>query len=229
MKSAVSGVSSAGFSTTVQPAANAGASFQAIIRVGKFHGMIAPTTPTGTGLAKAKNLPSGLNGTEGLQRTALQLRGHAGHEPEAVDRTGDIDGLGDGHVLAVVDRLEFGQGIDMLLHQVSQAVDQALAHRWFHVAPGRVLEGTASRGDRAIDIGGIAFGHPRDLETGRGIEHRQGFFRCGSHPLAADQIAVTGTKKLAGGRTDGIEIVHCYGHCRYLQSVIGEHGALPAP
>ena len=47
--SAVSGVVSAGFSTDVFPAASAGASFQAAISSGKFHGMICPATPTGCG------------------------------------------------------------------------------------------------------------------------------------------------------------------------------------
>ena len=46
--SAVSGVSSAGLSTTVLPAASAGASFQAAIVSGKFHGVISPTTPSGS-------------------------------------------------------------------------------------------------------------------------------------------------------------------------------------
>ena len=45
--SAVSGVNSAGFSTTVFPAASAGAIFHASISSGKFHGMICPQTPTG--------------------------------------------------------------------------------------------------------------------------------------------------------------------------------------
>ena len=45
--SAVSGVNSAGFSTTVLPAASAGAIFQASISSGKFQGMICPQTPTG--------------------------------------------------------------------------------------------------------------------------------------------------------------------------------------
>ena len=40
-------MSSAGFSTTVLPQTSAGASFQAGIAIGKFHGVIAPTTPTG--------------------------------------------------------------------------------------------------------------------------------------------------------------------------------------
>ena len=43
-----SGVSSAGFNTTVQPVASAGPSFHAAIKNGKFHGMIWPTTPTGS-------------------------------------------------------------------------------------------------------------------------------------------------------------------------------------
>ena len=48
-RTADSGVcSAAGFSTIVQPAASAGASFHAAIISGKFHGMIWPTTPTGS-------------------------------------------------------------------------------------------------------------------------------------------------------------------------------------
>ena len=47
-RSAESGVCSAGLSTTVTPAASAGPSFQAAISSGKFHGMICPTTPTGS-------------------------------------------------------------------------------------------------------------------------------------------------------------------------------------
>jgi hypothetical protein len=45
--SAVSGVVSAGLSTTVLPQASAGAIFHAAIRSGKFHGMIWPATPSG--------------------------------------------------------------------------------------------------------------------------------------------------------------------------------------
>ncbi len=48
-RSALSGVVSAGFSTTVFPAASAGAIFQASISSGKFQGMIWPATPSGFG------------------------------------------------------------------------------------------------------------------------------------------------------------------------------------
>lgn len=44
------GVCSAGFSTTQLPAASAGASFHTAISSGKFHGMICPTTPSGSGV-----------------------------------------------------------------------------------------------------------------------------------------------------------------------------------
>ena len=43
-----SGVCSAGLITTQLPAASAGANFQTAIRIGKFHGMICPTTPSGS-------------------------------------------------------------------------------------------------------------------------------------------------------------------------------------
>ena len=48
MRRQVSGVCSAGFITIVQPAASAGPHFQAAISIGKFQGMICPTTPTGS-------------------------------------------------------------------------------------------------------------------------------------------------------------------------------------
>jgi hypothetical protein len=45
--SAVSGVWAAGFSTTVQPAASAGATFRVAIASGKFHGVMSRHGPTG--------------------------------------------------------------------------------------------------------------------------------------------------------------------------------------
>ena len=45
---AESGVSSAGFRTTVFPHASAGPSFQLAMFAGKFHGTMSPTTPSGS-------------------------------------------------------------------------------------------------------------------------------------------------------------------------------------
>src|SRR5262245_3097325 len=47
-RNAVSGASSAGLSTTVQPAASAGPILFTAMRNGAFHGVIAPTTPIGS-------------------------------------------------------------------------------------------------------------------------------------------------------------------------------------
>ncbi|MBB5570839.1 hypothetical protein GGI58_006010 [Rhizobium lentis] len=44
---AENGVNSEGFSTTEQPAAKAGADFRVIMAAGKFHGVMAATTPIG--------------------------------------------------------------------------------------------------------------------------------------------------------------------------------------
>ena len=45
---ALSGASSEGFSTMVQPAASAGPTLAQIWFIGQFHGVIMPTTPIGS-------------------------------------------------------------------------------------------------------------------------------------------------------------------------------------
>src|ERR1700744_3448877 len=54
---ALSGVSLAGFSTPVQPAASAGDTLRAIIEFGKFQGVIAPQTPIGCLIANRRASP----------------------------------------------------------------------------------------------------------------------------------------------------------------------------
>ena len=48
MRSALSGVNSAGLTTTVLPAASAGANPHPAIAIGKFQGTMTPTTPSGS-------------------------------------------------------------------------------------------------------------------------------------------------------------------------------------
>ena len=57
MRIAVSGVRSAGLSTTVLPAASAGAKPHEAIGIGKFHGTMIPTTPIGS--RKVTSTPPG--------------------------------------------------------------------------------------------------------------------------------------------------------------------------
>ena len=54
--SAESGVSGAGLTTTVQPAARAGAILRVIMASGKFQGVMAPTTPIGCFITRMRLL-----------------------------------------------------------------------------------------------------------------------------------------------------------------------------
>jgi hypothetical protein len=56
MARAHSGVSAAGLTTTVQPAARAGPTLRVIMAIGKFHGAMAAQTPIGC-LIEARRLP----------------------------------------------------------------------------------------------------------------------------------------------------------------------------
>src|ERR1041385_9379475 len=77
---AVTGVSSEGLRTTVLPAASAGPSFQTAILRGKFHGMMAPTTPTGSRTTKFRLTPGPGKAASGSGETGGQKARGAGEE-----------------------------------------------------------------------------------------------------------------------------------------------------
>ena len=66
----MSGVSLAGLSTTVQPAARAGPIFRVAIAAGKFHGVMSTLTPTGCRVTRMRLAPDGAVSTEPSIRTA---------------------------------------------------------------------------------------------------------------------------------------------------------------
>ena len=68
--SAVSGVSSAGLSTTGQPAARAGPILRVAIAAGKFHGVISSDTPIGWCSVRIRLAPDGARITVPSMRTA---------------------------------------------------------------------------------------------------------------------------------------------------------------
>ena len=67
---AVSGVSLAGLSTTVQPAARAGPILRVAMAAGKFHGVTRTLTPTGCRTTRMRLAPDGAVVTEPSMRTA---------------------------------------------------------------------------------------------------------------------------------------------------------------
>ncbi len=66
----MSGVAVAGFSTQVQPAASAGASFLAAIAAGKFHGVTSTATPIGWCSTRMRLPPAGAIVSSPFSRTA---------------------------------------------------------------------------------------------------------------------------------------------------------------
>jgi hypothetical protein len=68
--SAVSGVSDAGLSTTVQPAARAGPILRVAIAAGKFHGVTRAETPTGREVTIVRVPPAGDSAKSPSGRTA---------------------------------------------------------------------------------------------------------------------------------------------------------------
>ena len=68
--SAVSGVSSAGLSTTEQPAASAGPSLRVAIAAGKFHGVSSSATPNGFLKVRMRFAPDGAIRSSPPTRTA---------------------------------------------------------------------------------------------------------------------------------------------------------------
>ena len=110
--SAVSGVVSAGLSTTVLPVASAGAIFHASISSGKFHGMTWPATPSGRGF--------------GAEARVVELVGPAGVVEEVRRGQRDVDVAGLLDRLAVVERLQDGELAGALLQEPGDA-EQVLA------------------------------------------------------------------------------------------------------
>ncbi len=89
--------------------------------------------------------------------------------------------------LAGVDAFEHGDVVGAVLDGVGHPVQQLLAHRSGHVAPG--LEGQGRRGRGAIDILGAA---ARDARQHRAVDRRFGFegiARDRRHDLAVDHVA----------------------------------------
>src|SRR2546429_93291 len=71
-------------------------------------------------LGEVMELRAGGVGNGDGERCALDLRGPAGHVAEHVDGEGDVGPPGDGEWLPVVERLELGELIGVLLHEIGQ-------------------------------------------------------------------------------------------------------------
>ena len=135
--SAESGVDEAGLSTTVLPAARAGAIFQASISSGKFQGMICAATPSGSRVAARERVLELVRPA----RVVPEVRGRERH----VDVARLLDGL------AVVERLEDRELAAALLEDAGDAEEVLGALAAGQLAP-RAPEGSSGGGDGVLDV-----------------------------------------------------------------------------
>jgi hypothetical protein len=86
----------------------------------------------------------------------------AGVVPDGVDRERDIGAARPGERLAVVERLERGEVVRALLHEVREAVQELAALRAGRLQAPLGLERVPSDLDGAVDVRGRALGHFAD-------------------------------------------------------------------
>ena len=143
--------------------------------------MICPTTPTGSCLGVAEVVAADRDGL------AVDLVGPAGVVAEAVDHQRQVGVAALADRLAVVERLQLGQLVDVLLDQVGELVHQAAAVAGVHLAPGAGVERLAGGLDRQVDIGGIPLGDLGDDFLGRRVDRLERLAADAVAPLAVDQ------------------------------------------
>ena len=174
-RKAESGVCSAGLSTTVQPDASAGPSFHAAISSGKFHGMICADHADRLAERVGEIFCARRVGHGDRNRGALDLRRPSRHVAEQVDGERNVGGARHGQRLAVVERFDERELVQMRFEQIGKLPDQASAFGSGHARPWS-RECFASGFHGELDILSIAFG-----DVG---EHLAGGWIVGGESLA---------------------------------------------
>ena len=193
-----SGVSVAGLMTQVLPETSAGKSFQLGMAMGKFHGVMRPTTPTGMRTLMANLFCS----SEGVV-IAKEPAAFAGH----------VKGLVDGflHVAA-----GFGQHLAHFAGHVAGVLFLALLQQDAgaqqdlgplgrgNEAPGG--KGLLRRGDGQVHVFGVRGGkRADDVGVVGGIQVQDGLAARGRQPLAADQIVVGGIGHESSSKIESVD------------------------
>ena len=106
---------------------------------------------------------------------------------EHVRRQLDVGDARDPHRLAVVDRLDLGQLVRVLEDDVADPPDDPPAVRRGHPAPLGVLECPAGRGNREVDVFGVATGDVRDDLAKRRVENLKRAAVAGFDPVTVDE------------------------------------------
>ena len=165
-------------------------------------------------------------------RLAMDLVGPTGVVAQGVECQRDIDMPGVGKRLAVVERFERRQFVDLRFDEVGQLQHQPATLAGIHPGPRPGFKSLPRRRHGRIHIGGIPFGHLGDRLLGGGIDRVERAAAAGRPPLAADEelglanLRGRGSPAIAGlrlgrRRGDGVRFRLC--HSRFsLRLSFGE-------
>ncbi len=157
------------------------------------------------------------------ERVAGDFGGPSGHVAEHVDGERHVGGAGDGDGLAVVERLEFGEFVEVLFEQVAELPDEAAALGGLHAGPGAVVEGVAGGADGAVDVFRLGLGNVGHDLAGGGIVDGEGLAGGGEDEASVDEHAVFLGDEVVGVAADaGIDGES--GHVNLRRTVAGSAG-----
>ena len=120
-------------------------------------------------------------------RLAVDLVGPAGVVAEAVDHQRQVGVAALADRLAVIERFELGQLVDVRFDQVGELVHQPPAVAGVHLAPGAGVERLSGRLDGQVDVGGVALGDVGDDLFGGRVDRLERLAALAVAPLAVDQ------------------------------------------
>ena len=126
-------------------------------------------------------------GHRDVDRVALDLGGPAGHVVEQVRRQRHVGGLRHAERLAVVQRLQLSELVDVLEDEIADPPDDPPALGGGHPAPRAVLERPACRPNRAVDVFGVSFGDVGEGLAGRRVGGLERLAGRGVGPLPVDE------------------------------------------
>ena len=118
---------------------------------------------------------------------ALDLVSPSGVVAERVEGERDVSRAGVAHRLAVVERLERREFIDLGLDQVGESHHDPAAVAGVHSRPRSLVKRLPSGADGEFDIGGVTLRHLGDHFLRGRVERLEGLATPGGHPLTVDE------------------------------------------
>ena len=143
-----------------------------------------------------------------LPRRPGDLGGEARHIAQQLGAAENIHLDAGAQRLAIVQGLDFAEGLRLLLDQVGEAQQDPLPVPGFHPDPVAVLEGPVGRRDRAVHVLLAGGGDAGQGFAGGWFEHRHAALGRGLDERAVDVELVLLPEKRAGGIGDAVAVDH---------------------